>query len=120
MSDPLSLLAALLYAMVFWNLLLFVFNLIPLFPIDGWHIVLSALPGSWLTHMQVPVVVQRSMRPLAEFLMRPAFKWRDWQMASYYVFIALIFLSFLRLPGFNPFGLFIAGPVGALLRLLLF
>ena len=46
--------------MVFWNLLLFIFNLIPLFPIDGWHIVLSLLPGRWLNNMQVPVVIQRS------------------------------------------------------------
>ena len=120
MTDALGMLAALLYAMVFWNLLLFVFNLIPLFPIDGWHIVLSLLPGSWLNQMQIPVVVQRSLRPLAEFLMRPAFKWRDWQMASYYVFIALIFISVLPLGGINPFGLFVARPTGALIRLLLF
>jgi len=120
MSDPTSVLAALLYAMVFWNILLFVFNLIPLFPIDGWHIALSLLPGSWLSQMQIPVVIQQSARPLAEFLMRPAFKWRDWQMASYYVFIGLIFISFLPLGGFNPFGLFIAQPTGALLRFLLF
>ena len=118
--DPITLLAALLYAMVFWNILLFVFNMIPLFPIDGWHIVLSLLPGAWLTRMQIPVVIQRGMRPLAEFLMRPAFKWRDWQMASYYVFIALIFLSFLPLSGFSPFGIFIGRPTSALLSFLLF
>ena len=120
MTDALGLLAALLYAMVFWNLLLFVFNLIPLFPIDGWHIVLSLLPGSWLNQMQIPVVVQRSLRPLAEFLMRPAFKWRDWQMASYYVFIALIFISVLPLGGISPFGLFVTRPTFALIGLLLF
>ena len=120
MADPVSILAALLYAMVFWNILLFVFNLIPLFPIDGWHIVLSLLPGRWLNHLQIPVVIQRSLRPLAEFLMRPAFKWRDWQMASYYVFIALIFISFLPFGGLSPFSLFIGQPTGALLRLLLF
>ena len=120
MTDPVNILAALLYAMVFWNLLLFFFNLIPLFPIDGWHIVLSLLPGRWLNNLQVPVVIQQSLRPLSEFLMRPAFKWRDWQMASYYVFIALIFLSFLPFGGFNPFGLFIAQPTIALLQLLLF
>ena len=114
------LLAALLYAMVFWNVLLFVFNLIPLFPIDGWHIVLGLLPGAWLTRMQIPVAIQQNLRPLAEFLMRPAFKWRDWQMASYYVFIALIFLSFLPFSGFSPFSIFIGQPTGALLRLLLF
>ncbi len=119
-TGPLTLLAALLYAMVFWNALLFIFNLIPLFPVDGWHIVLSLLPGAWLTSMQIPVVIQRSLKPLAEFLMRPAFKWRDWQMASYYVFIALIFLSVLPFSGFNPFGLFIGHPTGALLRILLF
>lgn len=119
-TGPVVLLAALLYAMVFWNALLFVFNLIPLFPIDGWHIVLSLLPGAWLTHMQIPVVIQRSVRPLSEFLMRPAFKWRDWQMASYYVFIALIFISILPLGGISPFGLFVGQPTGALLRLLLF
>ena len=119
-TGPAILLAALLYAMVFWNVLLFVFNLIPLFPIDGWHIVLSLLPGKWLTHMQIPVVIQQSVRPLSEFLMRPAFKWRDWQMASYYVFIALIFLSFLSPGGISPFGLFIGRPTGALLQLLLF
>lgn len=119
-AEPIALLAALLYAMVFWNVLLFVFNLIPLFPIDGWHIVLSLLPGSWLSDMQIPVIIQRSLRPLSEFLMRPAFKWRDWQMASYYVFIALIFLSFLPLGGVSPFGLFVGQPTGALLRFLLF
>ena len=119
-ANPVSLLAALLYAMVFWNVLLFVFNLIPLFPIDGWHIVLGLLPGAWLNQMQIPVVIQRSMRPLSEFLMRPAFKWRDWQTASYYVFIALIFLSFLPLSGVSPFGLFIGQPTSALLRFLLF
>ena len=119
-SNPLSLLAALLYASVFWNVLLFVFNLIPLFPIDGWHIVLTLLPGSWLNQMQIPVAIQRSLRPLAEFLMRPAFKWRDWQMASYYVFMALIFISFLPISGFSPFAMFIGQPTGFLLRLLLF
>ena len=119
-TGPLALLAALLYAMVYWNALLFVFNLIPLFPIDGWHIVLSLLPGAWLDRMQIPVAIQRGLRPLAEFLMRPAYKWRDWQMVSYYVFIAALFLSFLPFSGFSPFGVFIGQPTGALLRLLLF
>ncbi|MCY3780196.1 MAG: site-2 protease family protein [Chloroflexi bacterium] len=119
-TGPAVLLAALLYAMVFWNVLLFVFNLIPLFPIDGWHIVLGLLPGSWLTHMQIPVAIQQNVRPLSEFLMRPAFKWRDWQMASYYVFFALIFLSFLSPGGISPFGLFIGRPTGVILQILLF
>ena len=106
--------------MVFWNALLFVFNVIPLFPIDGWHIVLTLLPGAWLTQMQIPVFIQQSLRPLAAFLMRPAYKWRDWQMLSYYVFLALIFLSFLPIAGISPFGLLIGQPTSAIIRLLLF
>ena len=46
----------LLLQMVFWNVLLFVFNLIPLFPIDGWQIVLALLPpdlaSTWQRHAQ--------------------------------------------------------------------
>ena len=118
-SSPIGIFATLLYAMVFWNVLLFVFNLIPLYPIDGWHVVLTLLPGTWLNRMQVPVFIQQGMRPLSEFLMRPAFKWRDWRTASYYVFIGLIFLSFLPITGLSPFGLLIEQPTNAILRLLL-
>ena len=118
--DPLALLAALLYASVFWNVLLFVFNLIPLFPIDGWHIVQALLPGKWLDRMQIPVAIQQNLRPLADFLQFPAFKWRDWRTASYYVFIALIFLSFIPLGGISPFNLFVGQPTSAILRLLVF
>ena len=119
-ADPLEMLAAFLYAMVFWNVLLFVFNLIPLFPVDGWHIVLALLPGAWLNRMQIPIFIQENLRPLAEFLKHPAYKWGDWQMPSYYLFLGLIFLSFVPISGFNPFGLLIGQPTTALLRLLLF
>lgn len=111
--------SAFMFAMVWWNVLLFVFNLIPLFPIDGWHIVLTLLPGSWLNRMQIPVAIQQNLRPLAGFLSRPAFKWQEWQMASYYLFIALIFISFV--PGLpSPLGMLIGEPAGSLLRVLLF
>ena len=119
-TSPATFLAAFLYAMVFWNVLLFVFNMIPFFPIDGWHIVLTLLPGSWLNRMQIPVVIQQNLRPLSEFLARPAFKWKDWQMLSYYVFMALIFLSVLPIGGISPFGILIGQPTSALLRILLF
>lgn len=120
LASPLNVLAALMYALVFWNVLLFVFNLIPLFPIDGWHIVLTLLPGAWLNRMQIPVAIQRNLRPLSEFLQRPAFKWRDWQVQSYYVFLGLIFLSFIPIAGISPFGLLIGQPASAIMRLLLF
>ena len=119
-NSALSIVAALMYAAVYWNVLLFVFNLIPLFPIDGWHIVLTLLPGTWLTNMQIPVAIQRNIGPLAAFLMRPAYKWRDWQTVSYYVFLALIFLSFVPVAGASPLGVLIWQPTNAILRLLLF
>ena len=119
-ASPLGVLAAFMYAMVFWNVLLFVFNLIPLFPIDGWHVVLTLLPGAWLNRMQIPVAIQQNLRPLTEFLMRPAFKWRDWKVVSYYVFLGMIFLSFVPIAGVSPLGLVIGQPTSAILRLLLF
>lgn len=119
-AAPIDFLAAFLYAMVYLNVLLFVFNMIPLFPIDGWHIVLTLLPGAWLNRMQIPVIIQQSLRPLAEFLARPAFKWKDWQMLSYYVFLGLIFLSFVPINGISPFGILIGQPTSALIRILLF
>ena len=119
-ASPTDFLAAFLFAMVSLNVLLFVFNMIPLFPIDGWHIVLTLLPGVWLNRMQIPVVIQQSLRPLAEFLARPAFKWKDWQMLSYYVFLGLIFLSFVPISGISPFGILIGQPTSALIRILLF
>ena len=119
-TTPEAFLAALLYAMVLWNVLLFVFNMIPLFPIDGWHIVLGLLPGSWLNRMQIPVVIQQNLRPLSEFLARPAFKWQEWRMVSYYVFMGLIFLSVLPIGGLSPFGILIGRPTATLLGVLLF
>lgn len=83
----------LLIQMVFLNVLLFVFNLLPLFPLDGWHIVLSLLPGYWLSRSQVPVFVQQNARPLSAFLQQPAYKWANWSQVTYYIFIGLIFLS---------------------------
>ena len=51
-----QLLRALILMMVYWNLLLAVFNLLPLYPLDGWQIVLAALPPAlayeWQRHAQ--------------------------------------------------------------------
>ncbi len=88
--------ALFLYMSVFWNVLLFVFNILPFFPIDGWHIVLSLLPGRWLNVMQIPVFIQQSLRPLARFLQEPAYMWQRWQTTSYYIFLGLIFISIAR------------------------
>ena len=122
-GGPMDIIAATLFAMVYLNVLLFIFNLIPLFPIDGWHIVLTLLPGSWLNRMQIPVGIQQNLRPLAEFLTRPAFKWKEWQMASYYLFIGLIFISiaisYMGLPLPNPLGILISQPTFSITSLLI-
>lgn len=59
------------WQMIFMNVLLFVFNLLPLAPLDGWTVVLSALPP------------------------RPATWWQRNQQQSTYVLFGLIALSFI-------------------------
>lgn len=78
------------------NVLLFVFNLIPLFPIDGWNIVWSLLPPEL------------------------AVTWERYRQTTYYIFIGILLLSFVRLPGIpNIFGLLVSQPAGAITRALL-
>jgi Zn-dependent protease len=79
-------LTVLLGQIVRWNVLLFVFNLLPFFPIDGWHIVLSLLPPDL------------------------AVWWQRNAQNSQYVLLGLILLSFLRIPGLNILGLLISQP----------
>lgn len=91
-----ELVQSVLVGMVFWNVLLFVFNLIPLFPIDGWHIVLALLPpdlaSTWQRHAQT----------------------------SQFIFLGLIILSFLPLPGIpNILGILISQPTFQIYQLLL-
>jgi Zn-dependent protease len=81
---------------VFLNLVLFFFNLIPLFPLDGWQIVLALLPPD-LAHT-----------------------WQRYQQATYYIFFGLILLSFIQLPGIpSPLGILVTQPTTALYRLFL-
>ncbi|MBE0688820.1 MAG: site-2 protease family protein [Anaerolineae bacterium] len=92
-SDLLSLLVL---QLVYWNVLLFFFNLLPMFPIDGWHIVYSLLPPDL------------------------AIQWERHQQTTQYIFFGLLLVSFLNIPGLpNIFGLLIGQPSSALLRFLL-
>jgi Zn-dependent protease len=80
---------------VYFNLLLFVFNLLPLFPLDGWSIVYTLLPPD-----------------LAD-------TWDRNKVYTQYAFFALILFSFVNIPGIpNPISLLISQPVSALLRVL--
>ncbi len=80
--------------MIHWNLLLAIFNLLPLYPLDGWQIVFAALPPG------------------------PAYEWRRHAQTSQYAFFALIIISFM-LPNFNLLGTIIGEPLRWLTELLL-
>jgi Zn-dependent protease len=85
----------LLATAVFLNIVLFVFNLLPFYPIDGWRMMLSLLPGYFLRREQVPTTIRKNVRPLSEFLQHPAFKWQDWQEITYVIFIGLLIIGFM-------------------------
>jgi len=94
-QGPMDALALLFGQIVFWNVLLFVFNILPFFPIDGWHIVLALLPPD-----------------LARI-------WQRYAQTSQYVLLGLILLSFLRVPGLNILGMLISQPTFAITQFLL-
>jgi Zn-dependent protease len=82
--------------MIQLNVLLFVFNLLPLFPIDGWHILYSLLPPD-----------------LAEV-------WQRHQQTTFYIFIGLLLISFVRIPGIPNFlSLLIGQPTLSITRFLI-
>ncbi len=84
--------------MIFWNVLLFFFNIIPLFPLDGYTIMGAILPPDLAT------------------------RWYRHQQTSYYVFLGIIFLSiaisYVNLPIPNPLSLLIGQPSFETTRLL--
>lgn len=90
-----DLLSILVYQLIFWNVLLFVFNLLPFFPIDGWHIVYSLLPADL------------------------ASTWARYAQTSQYVLLGLILLGFLRIPGLNILSSLIYQPTISIVALLL-
>lgn len=83
-----------LFMMVYLNLLLALFNIIPLFPLDGWSIMLALLPPD-----------------MARW-------WQRNQQTSQYLFFGLILLSFVAPPNLNPLSLLIGAPINFFLRVL--
>jgi Zn-dependent protease len=81
--------------MVLLNVILCIFNLIPLFPLDGWTIVLAALPPG------------------------PSVWWQRNRQPSMYLFYGLIALSFLGLGFFDPLGFLVRNPSILITRTLL-
>lgn len=105
----------LLYTGVVLNILLFVFNLLPLFPLDGYRALLAFLPGDFIMRKQIPVFIQQNVRPLSRFLQQPAYTWQSWQTVTYYILMGLILLSvFARMTNlymFDVLGLIMRGPI---------
>ncbi len=85
----------LFFYLVFWNTLLFFFNLLPVFPIDGWHIVYALLPPDL------------------------AYTWQRYAQTTNYILLGLILLSFLRIPGLNILSTVVYQPAFSLTRFLL-
>lgn len=91
-----ALVSDILLLMVTLNVLLFVFNLLPLFPIDGWQIVYSLLP---------PDLAQT---------------WERHAQTTQYIFFGLLLLSFVPIQGIpDIFGLLIGQPTNRIVSLLL-
>lgn len=85
----------LLQLIVVFNVLLFLFNLIPVFPLDGWYIVYALLPPDL------------------------ARTWQGWQQYTTFVFFGLILLSFVPILPIDPLGLLIRAPLNGITQLLL-
>jgi Zn-dependent protease len=79
-----------LYQMIFLNVLLFVFNILPLYPLDGWTIMLAALPPNM------------------------AIWWERNKQTNMYIFFGLIALAFIS-PQLSAIGLGFLDPLGWLI-----
>jgi Zn-dependent protease len=84
-----------LMQMVYLNIILFLFNLLPLFPLDGWHIVLTLLPPE------------------------QAYSWQRHAQTTQYIFFGLLMLSFIGISQLNIFSMVIGEPAIAIYRSLL-
>ncbi len=91
-----DILRTILLAIVQFNLLLFFFNLLPLFPIDGWHLVYSLLPPTL------------------------AVEWDKQKSVTQIIFFGLLLLSFVPLPGIpNLFSILVGEPTSRVFLFLL-
>lgn len=104
---------------VIFNALLFVFNLLPLFPIDGWHMLLALLPGVGLPWASIPAFIRQSLPPLAVFLNRPAYKWAEWAQMTQYAFFIILMIGFVLPPSLSPFNFIIGNPTMQISSILL-
>jgi Zn-dependent protease len=89
-----SIVVTILFVTVLYNVILFMFNLLPLFPIDGWHIVFALLPPE-------------------QARVWGSYQWRQY---SQYALFGLILLSF---TGFNILSQLVFSPSFSITRILI-
>ncbi|MGF1506342.1 MAG: site-2 protease family protein [Anaerolineae bacterium] len=92
-SDFIPSVNSLFRQMIWLNIILFIFNLLPFWPLDGWTIVLAALPA------------------------RQAVWWESQRQTTLIVGVALLALSWINI-GIDPLGWIILEPSVFLLQLL--
>jgi Zn-dependent protease len=90
-----GMISQILLMIVYFNVLLFIFNLLPLFPIDGWHIIYALLPPDL------------------------AYTWQRNAQMTQYVFFGLILWSFVAPPNLNILALLIAQPTFTIINFLI-
>lgn len=83
------------FQIIIMNIFLFLFNLIPLSPLDGYKIVLALLPPDL------------------------AYWWARNEQTTQYVFFGLILLSFVPIAGFSVLGMVIGPPARFLIGLII-
>lgn len=84
-----------LYLMTWMNLVLFLFNFVPLYPLDGWHVVFAALPADL------------------------AYKWESTAQYSQMIMLFLIIGSFVLPAQLNPLSILVTGPAQWIMGILI-
>jgi hypothetical protein len=123
--------AILFFVGIQYNVLLFFFNMLPFvlpammmggggyIPMDGWQILFSLLPGNFLSRKQVPGFIWRYLPSIANFLVAPAYTWREWMPIMAFITIIIFLSGFVLPPQFNLIGFLIGRPTAQLTRFLM-
>lgn len=108
----------LLWSGVMFNVLLFVFNLLPISMFDGWRVIYHLLPPRGIEWKKIPYALRKNIMPLAAFMYEPKYKWAEWAQYTLYAFFFLFAIG-LVIPQFDILGTIIGGPTFRISRFLM-